>query len=68
LKRVVIEKKICSIGVPALGSRNGGLNWVDVRPKIEAAPGVLNDVKVIIYQPTDEYQHLSKHGKLSSST
>jgi len=53
LKRVVVEKKIWSIAVPALGSGNGGLNWVDVRPKIEAALGVLNDVKVIIYEPTD---------------
>jgi hypothetical protein len=37
LKRVVVEKKIWSIAIRALGSGNGGLNWVDVRPAIEAA-------------------------------
>ena len=37
LKRVIAEKKIRSIAIPPLGSGNGGLNWSDVRPKIEAA-------------------------------
>jgi O-acetyl-ADP-ribose deacetylase (regulator of RNase III) len=68
LKRVVLEKKIRSIAVPALGSGNGGLNWVDVRPKIEAALGVLNDVNVIIYGPADQYQNLSNRGEPPSST
>jgi O-acetyl-ADP-ribose deacetylase (regulator of RNase III) len=60
LKRVIVEKKIRSIAIPPLGSGNGGLNWPDVRPKIEAALGALNDVSVIIYEPTDQYQNVSK--------
>jgi O-acetyl-ADP-ribose deacetylase (regulator of RNase III) len=68
LKHVVVEKKTRSIAIPALGSGNGGLNWVDVRPKIELALGGLNDVNVIIYEPTDQYQNLSKCGKLPTST
>jgi len=51
LKRIIAEKKIRSIAIPPLGSGNGGLNWSDVRPKMEAALGALNDVSVIIYEP-----------------
>jgi O-acetyl-ADP-ribose deacetylase (regulator of RNase III) len=54
LKRVIAENKIRSIAIPALGSGNGGLDWADVRPKIEAAMGELNDVSVLIYEPTDQ--------------
>jgi O-acetyl-ADP-ribose deacetylase (regulator of RNase III) len=60
LKRVIAENKIRSIAIPPLGSGNGGLNWADVRPKIEAALGELNDVSVLIYEPTDQYQNVSK--------
>ena len=54
LKRVIAEKKIRSIAIPPLGSGNGGLNWSDVRPKIEAALGALNEISVIVYEPTDQ--------------
>ena len=47
LRRVILEKKIRSIAIPPLGSGNGGLNWSEVRPKIEAALGTLNEVSVI---------------------
>jgi O-acetyl-ADP-ribose deacetylase (regulator of RNase III) len=60
LKRVIAENKIRSIAIPPLGSGNGGLNWADVRSKIEAALGELNDVSVLIYEPTDQYQNVSK--------
>jgi O-acetyl-ADP-ribose deacetylase (regulator of RNase III) len=53
-KRVIAENKIQSIAIPALGSGNGGLDWADVRPKIEAALGELNDVSVLIYEPADQ--------------
>lgn len=51
LKRVIEEKKIKSIAIPALGSGNGGLNWCDVRPLIESSMGNLPDVDVVIYEP-----------------
>jgi O-acetyl-ADP-ribose deacetylase (regulator of RNase III) len=60
LKRVVVERHIRSIAIPPLGSGNGGLNWAEVRPRIEAAFSGLNDVRVIIYEPTDQYQNVSK--------
>jgi O-acetyl-ADP-ribose deacetylase (regulator of RNase III) len=68
LKRVIAERKIRSIAIPPLGSGNGGLKWPDVRSKIEAALGALNDVSVIIYEPTDQYQNVSKRAGVEKLT
>lgn len=51
LVEVLREKKIHSIALPPLGSGLGGLDWSQVRPRIEAALGALEDVKVSIYEP-----------------
>lgn len=42
---------IRSVAVPPVGCGNGGLNWKDVRPLIEAAFAELQDVKVSLYSP-----------------
>lgn len=42
---------IHSIAVPPLGCGNGGLNWSDVRPRIEAAFAQLPDVMVYLFVP-----------------
>lgn len=42
---------IRSIAVPPLGCGNGGLDWDDVRPRIETALAVLPEVKVLLYAP-----------------
>jgi O-acetyl-ADP-ribose deacetylase (regulator of RNase III) len=42
---------IRSIAVPPLGCGNGGLEWADVRPRIEAAFAKLPDVKVHLFAP-----------------
>jgi O-acetyl-ADP-ribose deacetylase (regulator of RNase III) len=60
LKRVIAERGIRSIALPPLGSGNGGLDWREVRPKIEAALNSLPEVSVIVYEPTDEYQNVAK--------
>ena len=60
LKRVIHEKQIRSIALPPLGAGNGGLNWKDVRSKIESALGDLPDVNVIVYEPTAKYQNVAK--------
>jgi O-acetyl-ADP-ribose deacetylase (regulator of RNase III) len=52
LARVIRENKIESVAIPPLGSGQGGLDWQDVRPKIEAALGKLPDVEIIVYEPT----------------
>jgi O-acetyl-ADP-ribose deacetylase (regulator of RNase III) len=68
LKRVIAEKRIRSIAIPPLGSGNGGLNWSDVRAKIEAALGTLSDIRVIVYEPTDRYQNVSKRAGVEKLT
>jgi O-acetyl-ADP-ribose deacetylase (regulator of RNase III) len=68
LKRVVVEKGIRSIAIPPLGSGNGGLNWADVRPKIEATFESLGEVNVTIYEPTSEYQNVSKRSGIEELT
>lgn len=54
LKALVSEirqRGIRSIAIPPLGSGLGGLDWNDVRPRIEAAMRDLPDVRVRIFEP-----------------
>jgi O-acetyl-ADP-ribose deacetylase (regulator of RNase III) len=60
LLRVIKRYRIRSIALPPLGSGNGGLNWNDVRPRIESALAGLDDVEVIVYEPTRECQNVAK--------
>lgn len=48
----VRERGIRSIAVPPLGCGLGGLDWSEVRPRIEAAFAALPDVDVHLYAPT----------------
>ena len=52
LNKVLRDKHIKSIAIPALGCGNGGLNWTDVRPLIQEYLGDLTDIEIIIYEPT----------------
>lgn len=49
----VRERQIQSIAIPPLGCGLGGLDWVEVRPKIEAAFADLPEVRVLLYEPND---------------
>lgn len=51
LKAFIIENQIKSIAIPPLGSGLGGLDWNDVRPKIESALIDLADVAILIFEP-----------------
>ncbi|MFI5927175.1 macro domain-containing protein [Micromonospora sp. NPDC051543] len=51
LVRVVRERKITSVAMPALGCGNGGLDWEDVRSLIEGAFTELPDVLVLLFPP-----------------
>jgi O-acetyl-ADP-ribose deacetylase (regulator of RNase III) len=42
---------IRSIAVPPLGCGNGGLDWADVRPRIERAFAEIPDVHVVLFEP-----------------
>ncbi|NJO81854.1 MAG: macro domain-containing protein [Blastochloris sp.] len=48
----VHQYNIRSIAIPPLGSGLGGLDWSEVRSHIEAILQPLNDVHVIVYEPT----------------
>lgn len=51
LARVINHHGIRSIAVPPLGSGLGGLDWADVRPRIEGALADLGPVLVLVYEP-----------------
>ena len=42
LQNVIRDKEVRSIAIPPLGSGLGGLNWNEVRPRIEEAPRGFN--------------------------
>lgn len=51
LVEVIRARRIRSIAIPPLGSGLGGLEWVEVKPRIEAALAGLADVRVMILEP-----------------
>jgi O-acetyl-ADP-ribose deacetylase (regulator of RNase III) len=51
LVEVIHRYNIVSIAIPPLGSGLGGLEWVDVKTRIEAALEPLTNIHVIIYEP-----------------
>ena len=52
LARIIDERRIQSIALPALGCGLGGLNWLDVRPLIENALDRYVDVAIFVYEPS----------------
>ncbi|PTX96181.1 Appr-1-p processing protein [Spartobacteria bacterium LR76] len=51
LGEVLRDRNIRSIAIPPLGSGLGGLDWAEVKPRIEAALASFEDVKIVIYEP-----------------
>lgn len=51
LVETINQYNIQSIAIPPLGSGLGGLNWSEVKPRIEEALQHLVDVRVLIYEP-----------------
>lgn len=50
LRRVLLERNVESVALPPLGCGLGGLDWADVRPRIEAALSDL-PIDVIVFEP-----------------
>ncbi len=70
LRNFIVENSVKSIALPPLGSGNGGLTWVEVKREIEKVLSDIEDVEIIIYEPTKKYQNVAKKGgvnKLTSS-
>lgn len=51
LANEVQARQIRSIAIPPLGSGLGGLDWSEVRSRIEDTLGQLPDVRVVVYEP-----------------
>jgi O-acetyl-ADP-ribose deacetylase (regulator of RNase III) len=51
LVREIPQLGIRSIAIPPLGCGLSGLQWSDVRPRIERAFSILPDVHVLLYEP-----------------
>ena len=52
LTQEINRRGIRAIAIPPLGSGFGGLEWAEVRPRIEAALRGMNDLRVVIYEPS----------------
>ena len=51
LATVIRERGIRSIAVPPLGAGLGGLEWSEVRPRIEKALRGFNNLDVVVFEP-----------------
>lgn len=60
LRSFILENKLKSIAIPPLGAGNGGLDWQQVKPLIEKALGDLEDVEILVFEPTSKYQNVAK--------
>ena len=68
LRHFIIQNQVRSIAIPPLGAGNGGLNWDEVKPKIEAALANLQDVEVLVFEPTQQYQNVAKKSGVEKLT
>jgi len=68
LKDIIGDLGIRSIALPPLGSGNGGLDWSVVRARIEAKLNGLKDVDIVVYEPTSQYQNVSKRSGVEKLT
>jgi O-acetyl-ADP-ribose deacetylase (regulator of RNase III) len=57
------QRGIRSIAVPALGAGLGGLDWTEVRARMERALGELAEVKVVVFEPGSTLVTTKKHGQ-----
>ena len=60
LAEEIRQRRISSIAVPPLGAGLGGLDWRDVRPRIEAAVREFDEVRVIVFEPDSSAQIATK--------
>jgi len=68
LRHFIKENQIKSIAIPPLGAGNGGLEWQEVKPKIERALADLADVEIWVFEPTAKYQNVAKKSGVNKLT
>jgi O-acetyl-ADP-ribose deacetylase (regulator of RNase III) len=60
LRAFIEQNNVKSIALPPLGAGNGGLDWSLVKNKICDALLSLDDVDVVVFEPTEKYQNIAK--------
>ncbi len=68
LREFIVAQGIHSIALPPLGCGNGGLLWSDVRPRIESALEDLEEVRILVFEPTPKYQNVAKKNGVEKLT
>jgi O-acetyl-ADP-ribose deacetylase (regulator of RNase III) len=68
LRRVIVELGISSVAVPPLGCGQGGLEWASVQARIEQELKDLAGVRVMVYEPTHQYQNVAKRSGVEKLT
>lgn len=70
LVKVIRGRRITSIAIPPLGSGLGGLEWSQVRSRIEAALHGLDEVRAIVFEPhaSPDPQPAKRAGKVPGMT
>ena len=70
LVEAIHTRGIRSIALPPLGSGLGGLEWSDVRPRIEKALYGFNDLEVVVFEPrgAPEAERMVRSGKAPKMT
>lgn len=68
LHAFIESNNVKSIAIPPLGAGNGGLSWPNVRKQIELILGDLNHVDIQLYEPTAQYQNVTKQTSLIKLT
>lgn len=53
LRNEVKKREIRSVAIPPLGTGLGGLDWAEVKPRIEQAMKGLEKVRVIVFEPNE---------------
>ncbi len=70
LAEEIRARRIRSIALPPLGSGLGGLDWSEVRPRIEMSLRDLDDLRVIVFEPhaTPEGRVVTRQREVPSMT
>ncbi len=70
LVKVIEERNIKSIALPPLGCGVGGLDWNEVRTRIENALSQVSDVEIIVFEPkgAPEAEKMVKNRKVPDMT
>lgn len=68
LRNFIVENNIKSIAIPPLGCGNGGLDWQDVKQIIVESLSDLEQVEIIVYEPTSKYQNVAKRSGVEKLT